>query len=72
MLKSEDIAAVFTETYPHLCRFLQSIVGGHHQAQDIAQESFVRLCQAEFGEISETEIRFWLFRVARNLALNEI
>ena len=72
MLRNEDIAAVFNETYPHLCRFLQSIVGGQHQAQDIAQESFVRLCQAEFEEISGAEIRFWLFRVARNLALNEI
>ncbi len=72
MLKNEDITTVFTETYPHLCRFLQSIVGGHHAAQDIAQESFMRLCQAELGEISTTEIRFWLFRVARNLALNEL
>ena len=32
----------------------------------------MRLCQAEFGDISTNEIRFWLFRVARNLALNEV
>ena len=63
---------IFNETYPHLCRFLQTIVGRHHQVQDIAQESFVRLCRAEFGEIPPAEIRFWLFRVARNLALNEM
>lgn len=71
MLKSEKITAVFQENYPNLCRYLESIVGRGLNASDIAQESFLRLCQAELGEISTDEIRFWLFRVARNLALNE-
>lgn len=71
-LKSENITAIFEEFYPNLCRFLESIVGRGTLAQDIAQESFLRLCQADLGSISELEIRFWLFRVARNLALNEI
>ncbi len=71
-LNSENIATVFQENYPSLCRFLESIVGRGNLAADIAQESFVRLCQTDFGEISTSEIRFWLFRVARNLALNEI
>lgn len=71
-LKSENITAIFEEFYPNLCRFLESIVGRGALAQDIAQESFLRLCQADLGSISEPEIRFWLFRVARNLALNEI
>lgn len=72
LLKSEEITRVFNEIYPNLCRFLESIVGRGVLAQDIAQESFLRLCQAEFGQISSEEIRFWIFRVARNLALNEI
>lgn len=72
LLRSEEITSVFQENYPSLCRFLESIVGRNNQAQDIAQESFLRLCQVEFSDISITEIRFWLFRVARNLALNEV
>jgi RNA polymerase sigma factor (sigma-70 family) len=73
VLESEQITAIFKETYPNLCRFLETIVGrGGSHAQDIAQESFLRLCQAELGQISAPEIRFWLFRVARNLALNEL
>lgn len=72
LLKSEEISAVFREIYPNLCRFLESIVGRGIQAQDLAQESFLRLCQADFGQVSNDEIRFWLFRVARNLALNEV
>lgn len=72
LLKSEEIAAIFKEVYPNLCRFLESIVGRGYQAQDLAQESFLRLCRADLGNISTVEIRFWLFRVARNLALNEV
>lgn len=72
LLKNEDISAIFQESYPNLCRFLESIVGRDTHAPDIAQESFLRLCQTEFGDISTSEIRFWLFRVARNLALNEV
>lgn len=58
--------------YPSLCRFLEGMLGRDREAQDIAQESFLRLCQANFGEISVVEVRYWLFKVARNLALNEI
>lgn len=72
LLKSEEITTIFQKNYPNLCRFLESIVGRDNHAQDIAQESFLRLCRAEFGDISTTEVRFWLFRVARNLALNEV
>lgn len=71
-VESEEIKTIFRENYPNLCRFLESIVGRDNQAQDIAQESFLRLCEAQFNEISVLEIRFWLFRVARNLALNEV
>lgn len=74
LLDSEKITVIFRDNYPNLCRFLESIVGrgGTHRAQDIAQESFLRLCRADLGGLSSSEIRFWLFRVARNLALNEI
>ncbi len=72
LLKNEVITAIFQEIYPNLCRFLESIVGRDTHAPDIAQESFLRLCGTELGDISTDEIRFWLFRVARNLALNEI
>lgn len=72
LLKSEEITAIFQENYPNLCKFLESIVGRDNHAPDIAQESFLRLCQAEFGDIPAAEVRFWLFRVGRNLALNEV
>ena len=68
----EEFGEVFNEVYPKLCRFLECMMGSHGLAQDIAQESFLRLYRAGAGAVPLTEARFWLFRVARNLALNEM
>ena len=67
---NEEFAVIFNEVYPNLCRFLECLLGGEAWAQDIAQESFLRLHRAD--GVPPGEARFWLFRVARNLALNEI
>ncbi len=69
-LEREKIREVFLEHYPGLCRFLTGIVGSAG-APDIAQESFLRLCNAGLGDVPKDELRFWLFRVGRNLALNQ-
>ena len=63
---------LFDEHYPGLCRFLEALMGGRPLAEEIAQESFLRLFQQGEGTIRSGEERFWLYRVARNLALNEI
>ncbi len=68
----EEFTEIFGEVYPNLCRFLESMLGSHSAAQDIAQESFMRLFRQGKTEIPADERRYWLFRVARNLALNEM
>ena len=68
-----EFAEVFNEIYPSLCRFLECLLGGASgAAQDIAQESFMQLYRNGPENIVRDEVRFWLFRVARNLALNEL
>ena len=68
-----EFAEVFNEFYPSLCRFLECLLGGASgAAQDIAQESFMQLYRTGLEKIVREEVRFWLFRVARNLALNEL
>ena len=68
-----EFAEVFNEFYPSLCRFLECLLGGASgAAQDIAQESFMQLYRTGFERIVREEVRFWLFRVARNFALNEL
>jgi RNA polymerase sigma-70 factor, ECF subfamily len=68
----EEFAEIFNEVYPKLCRFLECLAGSRSLAQDIAQESFLRLYHTGVGVVPFGEARFWLFRVARNLALNEL
>jgi RNA polymerase sigma factor (sigma-70 family) len=70
--EDEEFAMVFNEIYPSLCRFLECMVGGRERAQDIAQESFLQLYRTGWRNIGAGETRFWLYRVARNLALNEL
>jgi RNA polymerase sigma-70 factor, ECF subfamily len=68
-----EFAEVFNEIYPSLCRFLECLLGGASgAAQDIAQESFMQLYRTGVEKIVREEVRFWLFRVARNFALNEL
>jgi RNA polymerase sigma factor (sigma-70 family) len=69
---NDKFVAVFDEVYAHLCRFLECMLGSHSAAQDIAQESFLRLHRFGISRMPADEARFWLFRVARNLALNEL
>ena len=69
----EEFAEIFNEFYPSLCRFLECLLGGASgAAQDIAQESFMQLYRTGPESIVRDEVRFWLFRVARNFALNEL
>src|ERR1051325_8419449 len=68
-----EFAELFNEFYPSLCRFLECLLGGASgAAQDIAQESFMQLYRTGLEKIVREEVRFWLFRVARNFALNEL
>jgi RNA polymerase sigma-70 factor (ECF subfamily) len=59
-----DFDAVFAKLYPSLFRYLQRLTGDDDVAEDIAQESFVRLLRQR---LPEDEVRPWLFTVAMNL-----
>lgn len=70
--QDEEFTSIFKEVYANLCRFLECLLGERSAAQDIAQESFLRLHRYGLYRLPPNEARFWLFRVARNLALNEM
>lgn len=59
-----DYDALFRRLYPSLFRYLHRLTGETDQADDIAQESFVRLLGRD---MPEDEARLWLFTVATNL-----
>jgi RNA polymerase sigma-70 factor (ECF subfamily) len=69
----DDFTRIFEEHYAGVCRFLEGMIGGRRGiAQELAQECFLRFYRTSSESIPATEARFWLYRVARNLALNEI
>ncbi|HEX8692363.1 MAG TPA: sigma-70 family RNA polymerase sigma factor [Longimicrobium sp.] len=61
---SVDYDALFRKLYPSLFRYLHRMTGDSDAADDIAQESFVRLLGRS---MPEDEARLWLFTVATNL-----
>ena len=72
MASEDEFTMLFQEFYPSLCRFLECLLGGRSTvAQDLAQESFLQLHRTAWGTLPPDEARFWLYRVARNLAINE-
>jgi RNA polymerase sigma-70 factor, ECF subfamily len=68
----EDFSTVFNEIYADLCRYLECLIGRTGSAQEIAQESFLRLHRVGSDRVARGEERFWVFRVATNLARNEL
>ena len=55
--------------YQSLVRLLFSKLGSFHEAEEVAQESFLRLHRAEAIE-SPSHARAFVFKVARNLAID--
>ena len=73
MASDDEFTMLFQEFYPSLCRFLECLLGGRRAlAQDLAQESFLKLHRSALQTLPAAEARFWLYRVARNLAINEV
>jgi DNA-directed RNA polymerase specialized sigma24 family protein len=70
--QDEEFTSIFKEVYANLYRFLECLLGERSAAQDMAQESFLRLHRFGLYRLPPNEARFWLFRVARNLVLNEM
>lgn len=59
-----DFDVLFQRLYPQLFRYVQRLTGSVDAANDITQESFVRLLSKP---LPEREARRWLFTVATNL-----
>ena len=55
-----------------LVNFLYRMVRSREQAEDLAQEVFIRVYRAREEYVPTAKFTTWLFRIATNLALNSL
>jgi RNA polymerase sigma factor (sigma-70 family) len=66
-----DADVLFTAHRDGIFRYLCRIVG-QEDARELTQEVFLRVTRAAVPETGDGRRRAWLFRIARNLALNHV
>ena len=67
-----DARTVFSQHRDSVFRYLSRIVGQADTADELTQEVFLRAFRSPLAGETETERRAWVFKVARNLALNHL
>jgi RNA polymerase sigma-70 factor (ECF subfamily) len=66
--RNDLVTRVFVRFQRSLLRYLRGLLLRREDAEDIAQETYVRLVRADTLERSEVHIRAFMFRAATNLA----
>jgi RNA polymerase sigma-70 factor (ECF subfamily) len=68
-----DFASLFAELRAPVCRFVMSLGVSPSDADEIAQETFLRLYRHldQRGARDDDNLRGWVFRVAQNLAFDQ-
>ena len=67
-----DTDILFAEHQQGVFRYLCRIVGRAETARDLTQEVFLRVARARVPDADSAGRRAWVFKIARNLALNHV
>lgn len=70
MADAPEVERLYLACQPQVVRYLTRLVGPD-SARDLAQEAFLRAARAKVPQ-DDSGRRAWVFRVARNLALNHL
>lgn len=70
MVMVPDRAALFAQHHRQLFRYLCRAVGHAETARDLTQDVFLRVSRTTIPAATNGEVTAWLFRIARNLALD--
>lgn len=75
-VRDEDDQEAFSELVERfqqrLVGVMHHLVGGRHEAEDLAQEVFLRIYRARKKYRPRARFSTWLFTIANNLALNRL
>ena len=67
-----DVERFYADHRDGVYRFLRRVVGESEPARDLTQEVFLRVARAGVPDSTDIGRRAWVFRIARNLALNHL
>lgn len=71
-LSEDDVADVYRRYFPLLLRKSQRMLHGPNDAQDLAQEAFLRLWQSRLDLRDVVATTAWLYRTCTRLALDRL
>lgn len=63
---------LFSREYNNLCQYAYSYLKEEHMAEDVVQETFVKIWETKRELIGKPEIRFYLVTAVRNNAISVI
>jgi RNA polymerase sigma-70 factor, ECF subfamily len=71
--RDKEIYVEIVERYQaKLLRYVQYLIGDHHKARDVVQETFIRAYVNLNSFNVKQKFSSWIYRIAHNLAINEI
>jgi RNA polymerase sigma-70 factor (ECF subfamily) len=67
-----DVERFYADHQAGVFRYLRRVVGAPEAARDLTQEVFLRVSRAGVPDSTPVGRRAWVFKIARNLALNHV
>jgi RNA polymerase sigma-70 factor (ECF subfamily) len=65
----QKFPALYREHYPKIVGYLRRLVG-EAEAEDVAQEAFVKMSRSLDGFRGESQLSTWIYRIATNAAMD--
>ena len=67
----KEFQKIYDDHYPRIVRYLRRLVGDS-EAEDVAQEVFVKVHQSLDGFRGESKLSTWIYRIATNTAMDRL
>jgi len=67
----QDFPTLYNEYYPKIVGYLRRLVGDA-EAEDVAQETFVKVSRSLDGFRGESQLSTWIYRIATNTAMDHL
>ena len=70
-INPQDFPALYSEYYPKIVGYLRRLVG-EAEAEDVAQETFVKVSRSLESFRGESQLSTWIYRIATNTAMDHL